>query len=399
MVRAVKLKEMSLKGQRVLLRVDFNVPLDDTQSITDDTRIQAALPTIQYLMEGGAKVILMSHLGRPKGERNEKCSLKPCAKRLGELIGKEVAMAPDCVGDEVTALVNGMGDGDLLLLENLRFYPGETKPDEHPEFVNSLAKLGTAYVNDAFGTAHRKHASTYAVPKLFPEKRCLGFLMEKEVEMLSSLLQDPQVPFYAVIGGSKVSSKIGVIQSLTNRANGIFIGGGMVFTFFKALGYEIGDSLVEEDKVDVAKAILNSCKTRKVALYLPEDIVIANDISDKASTKVVAAEAGIPKGYKGVDIGPKTIKNWSKLLIDAKTIFWNGPVGIFEIAPFAKGTNALAHTIADTHAITIAGGGDCVAAINQAGVSEKFTHISTGGGASLEYIELGHLPGIDIIVN
>jgi len=399
MVRAVKLKEMSLKGQRILLRVDFNVHLDDTKSITDDTRIKAALPTIQYLIDGGAKVILMSHLGRPKGKSDEKFSLKSCAERLGELIGKEVVMAPDCIGDEVTALVNGMQEGDLLLLENLRFYPGETKPDEHPEFVNSLAKLGTAYVNDAFGTAHRKHASTYAVPKLFPKMRSLGFLMEKEVEMLSSLLQDPQVPFYAVIGGSKVSSKIGVIQSLTNRANGIFIGGGMAFTFFKALGYEIGDSLVEEDKVDIAKAILTSCKSRNVSLYLPEDIVIADDVSEKAETKVVASEAGIPKGYKGVDIGPKTIENWSKILIDAKTIFWNGPVGIFEIAPFAKGTNSLAHTIADTHAITIAGGGDCVAAINQAGVSEKFTHISTGGGASLEYIELGHLPGIDIIVN
>ncbi|HSX26318.1 MAG TPA: phosphoglycerate kinase [Chlamydiales bacterium] len=387
------LKDLSLKGKRVLMRVDFNVPMKEGK-ITDDSRIVAALPSIQYVLDHGASLVLMSHMGRPKGKPDPELSLAPCAKRLSELLKKPVAMAPDCVGPAVEKMASGLRPGQLLLLENLRFHAGEEEPEKDPSFVASLAKLGDLYVNDAFGTAHRAHASTALIAKYFPGKAAAGFLMEKEIAHLSPLLQHPKRPFYAIIGGAKVSTKIGVIKNLLRLIDGLFLGGGMTFTFLKSQSIPIGNSLFEEAEVETARALLAQNKDK---IHLPVDLVIADAFTNEAHRKTIAATAGIPPGWQGMDIGPKTVENWSQLLKKAATVFWNGPVGVFEMPHFAKGTQALAQTLAHTKAETIIGGGDSVAAIQQMGLADQFTHLSTGGGASLEYLEFGHLPGIDAL--
>jgi phosphoglycerate kinase len=393
----MKLKDLPLKEKPVLVRVDFNVPLNGAGEITDDTRIQAVLPTLNYLLSQKAKVILMSHMGRPKGEKKEKYSLKPCAKRLSEFLGMEVTMAPDCVGEKVETLVSRMHSGSVLLLENLRFCPAEEKPELDPEFAKQLAKLADFYVNDAFGAAHRAHSSITEVPKYFPQKRAAGFLLEKEIEFLGKHFKAPKHPFYAIIGGAKVSSKLGVLQSLLEKADALFIGGGMAYTFLKAQGIEIGNSLFEADKLSEAKKFLETAENKKTPIFLPKDLVIANTFSNDAEKKVIQIPKGIPAGWEGMDIGPLTQESWAQTLKNAQMVFWNGPVGVFELPNFAKGTNAIARALAELSAVTIVGGGDSLAAVNQAGLGKKFTHLSTGGGASLEYIEFGQLPGIQAL--
>lgn len=375
------LRDLSLKGKRVLMRVDFNVPLKN-QKITDDSRIKASLPSIEYILNQGASLVLMSHLGRPKDKEPE-LSLAPCAKRLSELLKKPVALVPEY--DHVPA-------DEVVLLENLRYHPGEEDPEKDPSFVENLAKLGDVYVNDAFGTAHRAHASTAVIAKYFPTQSAAGFLMEKEIENLSPLIHDPRRPFYAIIGGAKISTKIGVIRNLLKQVDALFIGGGMTYTFMKAKGLEIGDSIKED--YEIVPEVLNSKK-----IHLPVDLVIADRFDNEANRQVVSLKDGIPKGWQGMDIGPKTIKHWSSLLKDGATIFWNGPLGVFEMPHFATGTQAIAKMLAQTKAKTIVGGGDSLAAIQQAGLSEQFTHLSTGGGASLEFLEFGHLPGIDALTS
>jgi phosphoglycerate kinase len=397
MENKLSLKELDLKGKKVLMRVDFNVPLKEGK-ITDDTRIAAALPSISYILKQGGSLILMSHLGRPDGQKYEKYSLAPCAKRLSEMLQREVIMAPDCIGPEVQALVKRLQPGQLVLLENLRFYPGEEKPEKDPSFAKQLAELGDLYVNDAFGTAHRVHASTVTIAQYFPGKAAAGFLMEKEIEALGPALLKPERPFYAIIGGAKISSKLGVLKSLVAKVDGLFIGGGMAYTFMKAQGLPIGNSIHEDDYLQAAKELIELCAQKKIKLFLPIDIVVADRYSNEAKTQLVMLEKGIPEGFEGVDIGPKTIAAFSQELKDGKTVFWNGPLGVFEFPNFAKGTVAIAQVLANlSGAKTIIGGGDSVAAINQAGLEEKMTHISTGGGASMEYIEFGTLPGIDAL--
>jgi phosphoglycerate kinase len=381
------LRDLSLKGQRVLMRVDFNVPLEKGK-ISDDSRIRAAVPAIEYILNHGASLILMSHLGRPKGSEPE-FSLKPCGERLSELLKKPVQMATDCIGPVVESMASKLQPGQILLLENLRFHSGEEAPGQDPSFAASLAKLGTCYVNDAFGTAHRAHASTAAITRFFPGKSAMGFLMEKEIVALSPLLSNPSRPFYAIMGGAKISSKIGVIKTLLKKVDGLFIGGGMFFTFLKADGIEVGKSICE-DPIAVRDL-------PKEKLHLPIDIVIADRFSNDADKQIIMARNGIPEGWQGMDIGPKTISEWSKLLPKAATLFWNGPLGVFEMENFAKGTRAIAELLAKSKAKTIVGGGDSIAAIEQMGLAKEFTHLSTGGGASLEFIEFGHLPGIDAL--
>ena len=372
------LKDLSLKGKRVLMRVDFNVP-----SIADDSRIIASLPSIQYILNQGASLVLMSHLGRPKG-KDPSLSLAPCAKRVGELLHKPVQMAPDCIGPVVEKMAKALQPGQILLLENLRFHAGEEAQD--PEFVAGLAKLGDCYVNDAFGTAHRAHASTAAIAKYFPGKSAMGFLMEKEIKALSPLLSNPGRPFYAIIGGAKISSKIGVIQKLLERVDGLFIGGAMAFTFLKAQGITIGNSMCEDLKT-----------VPKGNIHLPIDLVIADAFSNDAKRQTVPTQQGIPPGWQGMDIGPQTVAAWGRLLKPAATIFWNGPVGVFEMPNFAAGTRKVAELLANSKAMTVVGGGDSVAAVEQMGLGDKMTYLSTGGGASLEFLEFGHLPGIDAL--
>jgi len=385
------LKDLDLKGKRVLMRVDYNVPLK-AGKITDDSRIRASLPSIEYVLNHGASLILMSHLGRPKAKPEPEFSLAPCAKKLSELLKKPVAMAPDCIGPQVEKMASQMKPGNILLLENLRFHAGEEAAD--PSFVKGLAKLGDVYVNDAFGTAHRAHASTAAIAKFFPGKSAAGFLMEKEISVLSKLLQKPKRPFYAIIGGAKVSTKVGVIRNLLKLVDALFLGGGMTFTFMKAKGLAIGDSLFEESEMDTAREILNHNQKK---LYLPSDIVIANSFSNDAERKVIFCKDGIPEGWQGLDIGPETIRHWSASLKKAASVFWNGPLGAFEMPNFANGTRQIAEVLAQMNAETIVGGGDSVAAVQQMGLGDKFTHLSTGGGASLEFLEFGHLPGIDAL--
>ncbi|MCD6505470.1 phosphoglycerate kinase [Candidatus Poribacteria bacterium] len=384
----LSVRDLDLKGKRVLMRVDFNVPLEKGV-ITDDTRIRAALPTIKYIIERGGKLILMSHLGRPKGV-DPKLSLKPVSKRLSELLGKEVKMAPDCIGDEVRRMVAEMKEGDVILLENLRFHKGETEND--PEFARELASLGDVYVSDAFGAAHRAHASTEGVTKFIPQAAA-GFLMEKEIEYLSKAVQSPEHPFVVILGGAKVSDKIGVLTSMLERADAILIGGGMAYTFLKAQGYNVGKSIVEDDKLDLARQIMNEAKEKGVEFKLPVTTVIADRFAPDANSKVVKSTE-IPDGWLGVDIGPETVEEFSKVIGRAKMIIWNGPLGVYEFDKFAKGTVAVAKLLAESDAITIIGGGDCVAAVQKAGVADKMTHISTGGGASLEFLEGKELPGI-----
>jgi len=386
------LSEAQLKGKKVLVRCDLNVPLNG-KVITDDTRIRASVPTIKYLMEKGAKVLLSSHLGRPKGGPEDKYSLGPVATRLTELLGKECVMAPDCIGDAVAKLANGLPEGGVMLLENVRFYKDEEK--NVPEFAAKLASNADLYVNDAFGTAHRAHASTEGVTKTL-KPSVAGFLLQKELEYLDGAVSSPVRPFAAIVGGSKVSSKIGVIESLMAKCDKVIIGGGMVFTFLKARGLSTGSSLVEADQLDLAKRLESEAKAKGVKLILPTDVVIADAFSPDANTQIVSVNA-IPDGWMGLDNGPESTKMIQAELADCKTIIWNGPMGVFEFDKFAKGTFAIAETLADLTgkgACTIIGGGDSVAAVEKAGLADKMSHISTGGGASLELLEGKVLPGV-----
>ncbi|KAJ4839434.1 hypothetical protein Tsubulata_025342 [Turnera subulata] len=386
------LKEGDLKGKKVLVRVDLNVPLDDNSNITDDTRIRAAVPTVKYLLDHGARVILTTHLGRPKGV-TPKYSLKPLVPRLSQLLGLEVKMANDCIGEEVEKLVAELPDGGVLLLENVRFYKEEEKND--PEFAKKLASLADLYVNDAFGTAHRAHASTEGVAK-FLKPAVAGFLMQKELDYLVGAVANPKKPFAAIVGGSKVSTKIGVIESLLEKVDILLLGGGMIFTFYKAQGHKVGSSLVEEDKLDLATSLIEKAKTKGVKLLLPTDVVIADKFAADANSKVVPASE-IPDGWMGLDVGPDSIKTFNEALDAAKTIIWNGPMGVFEFEKFAAGTDAIAKKLAELSGkgvTTIIGGGDSVAAVEKAGLADKMSHISTGGGASLELLEGKQLPGV-----
>ena len=381
-----------LQGKRVFVRCDFNVPVDGKRAITDDTRIRAALPTIQSLTSKGAKVILASHFGRPKGV-DEKLRLDPIAKRLSELLGKTVVKTQDCIGGDVAEKVSAMANGDVLLLENVRFYPEEEKND--PEFAKKLASVADLYVNDAFGTAHRAHASTEGVTK-YLSPSVAGLLVEKELKFLQEAIENPKRPLAAIVGGSKVSSKIGVIETLLDKVDKIFIGGGMVFTFYKARGLSVGSSLVEEDKLELARTLEAKAQAKGVQFLLPTDVVIADKFSAEANTQIVSADA-IPDGWMGLDIGPDSIKTFQAALADVKSVIWNGPMGVFEIDKFAKGTEAIAHTLAELTpkgCTTIIGGGDSVAAVEKVGLASQMSHISTGGGASLELLEGKVLPGI-----
>ncbi len=386
--------DIAIAHKRVLVRVDFNVPLDENGSITDDTRIVESLPTIRRIREAGAKTILMSHLGRPKGKVNPKYTLAPAAKRLSELLGCPVPLAPDCVGDAAAAAVHAMSDGDVLVLENLRFHPEEEANDA--TFCAQLAELGDVYVNDAFGTAHRAHASTEGVARLFVGKRAAGYLIAKELQYLGQALQNPVRPFCAILGGSKVSDKIDVISNLLTKADRIIIGGGMANTFFAAQGLGIGDSLCEHDKIALAKELLATANDK---LVLPSDAIIADAFDAAANTQVVSVDA-VPEGWRILDIGPESVAVFRSTILSSKTIVWNGPMGVFEMEAFNKGTFAVAEALAEatTHgATTIVGGGDSAAAIAQAGLKNSVSHVSTGGGASLEFLEGKELPGIVIL--
>jgi len=391
------LQDLPLQGKKVLMRVDFNVPLSKEGKITDNTRIRESLPSIAYILQEGGSVILMSHLGRPDGKRSLALSLRPCAGALSSLLHKNVLFANDCIGDEVEKMARSLKSGQVLLLENLRFYEAEEKPEKDPTFAKKLAKLGDFYVNDAFGTAHREHSSTAIIAQYFPKKAAAGLLLQKEISFLGSLLLHPKRPFYAIIGGSKVSTKMAVLQALAKKVDGLFIGGGMAYTFIKAENISIGNSIHEDALLPSAKQFLTNCQQSSLKLYLPKDHIIADSFSEDAHSQTVLTEQGIPPGWQGMDVGEKTLQEWQKVLKGAQTIFWNGPLGVFEFAPFAKGTETLAAFLADLSCTTIVGGGDSVAAINRLGLAQKFTHVSTGGGASLEYLEFGHLPGIDAL--
>lgn len=389
------LSASDLSGKRVFVRADFNVPIDGGK-ITDDTRIRAALPTIQDLTSKGAKVILASHFGRPKGKVNESMRLTPVGVRLAELLGKPVVKVDDCVGEQVASAVANMKDGDVLLLENVRFYAGEEAND--PEFAKQLASVADLYVNDAFGTAHRAHASTEGVTK-FLSPSVAGYLIDKELKFLQGAIESPQKPLAAIIGGSKVSSKIGVIDTLLDKCDKLLLGGGMIFTFYKARGLNVGKSLVEEDKLELAKSLEAKAKEKGVAMLLPTDVILADNFANDANTQVASVES-IPDGWMGLDIGPDSVKVFQEALADCKTVLWNGPMGVFEMSNFAKGTEAIAQTLAGltgTGSTTIIGGGDSVAAVEMLGLGEKMSHISTGGGASLELLEGKELPGISAL--
>lgn len=389
------LNENQIEGQRVLVRVDFNVPLDKELKITDDTRISAALPTIKYLISQKARIILMSHLGRPKGKIVEKLRLDPVAKRLSKLLEQEVKKLPDCIGKEVEKEIFRMKDGEIVLLENLRFHPEEEKND--PKFSKELTSLAVIFVNDAFGTAHRAHASTVGVAEILPS--CAGFLMAKEIEVLSNLMENPERPFVVLLGGAKISGKIEIVQNLLNIADKILISGGMSNACLAALGYEVGKSLLEEYDLRVVYKMLKEAKEKGNKILLPIDLVVVREeVSEKALSKLVRVE-NIPKDGIGVDLGEESLERFEKELKKAKTIFWNGPVGVFEIEKFAKGTNRIARCLAnmENKATTVIGGGDSIAAIEKVGVAEKITYISTGGGASLEFLGGNKLPGIEIL--
>ncbi len=382
------IKDIDLTGKRVLVRVDFNVPLDSQRNVTDDTRIRAALPTIKYLLEQKSKVILMSHLGRPKGEFDPKYSMEPVAERLAKLLGMEVKRAKDCVSDETKRMAAELEEGEVLLLENTRFYPGETKNDK--EFSKELSSLAEIFVNDAFGAAHRAHSSTVGVTDYIPG--FAGFLLEKEITVLSEALEKPARPFTAVIGGAKVSDKIGVLENLLTKVDNLIIGGGMANTFLKARGIDMADSLVEEDKLELAKDIEKKAKELGVNMLLPEDMVVAQDMKEDAVTKIV--EGDIPTGWKAFDIGPKTAAKFAEVVRASGLVLMNGPMGVFEIDQFAKGTETVAKALAECKGKTIVGGGDSVAAVEKVGVAAEIYHISTGGGASLEFLEGKVLPGV-----
>ena len=388
-------KDIDVRNKKVLVRCDFNVPLDkETGVITDNRRIKAALPTIQYLLDNNAKLILCSHLGRPKGEFNPKYSLKPVAEELTKLLDKEVKLAKDVIGEDAKELIANIKEGQIVLLENVRFHAEEEKNDA--EFAKTLASFAEVYVNDAFGTSHRAHGSTAGVADYLPAVS--GFLIEKELEFLGGALENPKKPFVAILGGAKVSDKIGVIENLIEKVDTLIIGGGMAYTFFKAKGYNIGTSICEEDKLDLAKKLLEKAEKKGVKLLLPVDNKVAKEFSNDSEYIEVASDE-IPDGYMGMDIGAKTIENFKEVLKDAKTVVWNGPLGVFEFDKFAVGTNEVAKILGSLDAITIIGGGDSAAAIEQMGLADKMTHISTGGGASLEFLEGKTLPGIDCLEN
>ncbi|MEA4988534.1 MAG: phosphoglycerate kinase [Anaerovorax sp.] len=387
-------RDIDVKGKRVIVRCDFNVPLNAEGTITDDIRITSAMPTVNYLIQQGAKVILMSHLGRPDGEPNPKYSLKPVAERLCELLGKEVKFTsvPEVVNEEVKNIANTLQAGDVMLLENVRYRKEETKNGEG--FSKELAQLADIFVNDAFGTAHRAHSSTAGIASFIPAVS--GFLIEKEIQFLGNAVEKPERPFLAIMGGAKVSDKISVIENLLEKVDNLIIAGGMAYTFFKALGYEIGTSILEEDKVELALSLLEKAKEKGVNLQLPVDIRVAKEFNNDSPSAIYAMDQ-IPSDSMGMDIGKKSIENFSNMISEAKTIIWNGPVGVFEMSNFADGTKAIAEAMAKSDAVTIIGGGDSAAAVKQFGMEEKMTHISTGGGASLEFLEGKELPGVAVL--
>ena len=389
------IKDIDLKGKKVFVRCDFNVPLDEQGNITDNRRIVGALPTIKYLLEQNCKIILCSHLGRPKGEVKKEFSLAPVQKELSKLIGREVKLAEDVVGDSAKALTSNMQEGEIVLLENVRFDAREEKNEE--SLSKEFASMAEIFVNDAFGTAHRAHSSTAGIAEYLPAVS--GFLIEKELNFLGNTLENPKRPFVAILGGAKVSDKIGVIESLLEKVDTLMIGGGMAYTFFKSMGYTVGKSICEEDKLDLAKELMEKAKQKNVKLVLPVDNVIAKEIAPDAQNQVIDSD-NIPDDWEGLDIGPKTIELFKQELKDAKTVIWNGPVGFSEYEIFANGTRQIAKTLAELEdAITIIGGGDSAAAVEKLGYADKITHISTGGGASLEFLEGKKLPGIECLLN
>ena len=390
-----KVRDIDVTGKKVLVRCDFNVPLDkETGKITDNRRIRAAIPTIEYLIDHNAKVILCSHLGRPKGEFNLKYSLKPVAEELSKLLGKEVKLAKDVIGEDAEKLTSEIKEGEVVLLENVRFHKEEE--ENNPEFAKKLASFAEIYVNDAFGTAHRAHASTAGVADYLPAVS--GFLIEKELEFLGNALDNPERPFVAILGGAKVSDKIGVIENLLDKVDTLIIGGGMAYTFYKAQGHSIGTSICEEDKIDLANDILSKAKEKNVEILLPIDNHVSAEYSNEAEDKYVES-AEIPEGFMGLDIGPKTIELFKNAIKNAKTVVWNGPLGVTEFSKFEEGTKAIAEALAETQAVTVIGGGDSAAAVEKFGLADKMTHISTGGGASLEFLEGKVLPGIACLNN
>ena len=393
MTNKLGLGDLDVGGKRVLVRVDFNVPMDGKR-IADNTRIRAALPTILELIRGGAKIILVTHLGRPKGFAPD-FSTEPLAVALSKLLGQRVKHAVDCIGVEIEGIVSELRAGDVLLLENVRFYEEETRNDS--EFAQKLASLADLYLNDAFGAAHRAHASTEGVTHYF-DQCATGLLMEKEIEYLGKVLHNPERPFVAILGGAKISDKIGVIENLLDKVDQLIIGGGMAYTFLKAKELSVGDSIVELDKIDLANALLQKASDRHLTIHLPHDHVIGREFDPNTEFQVVSSE-GIPNGWSGFDIGIETVAKFGEIVDTAKTIFWNGPLGVYEFERFAKGTLEVARRVADSAAVSIVGGGDCVAAVHQAGVADRITHISTGGGASLEFLEGKQLPGIEALTD
>lgn len=385
----LSIKDMNIAGKRVFIRVDFNVPLDENLNITDDRRIRSSLPTINYAIDEGTKLILSSHLGRPKGKVDKRYSLASVARRLQRLIKKEVTFLHDSVGPEVEEAMSKMAEGDIILLENLRFHKEEEENDE--AFSRALAKYADFYVNDAFGAAHRSHASIVGITRLLPSAS--GFLLQKEIEYLQGVVNNPVRPFVAILGGAKVSGKIDVIKNLEDKVDKVIVGGGMAFTFLKAMGYNVGDSLVENDMLELANEIRRGVLAKGIKFYLPVDCVIAQSIEPGAETKLVTSQE-IPNGWKAVDVGPASVKLFSEAIENAKTILWNGPMGVFEVDAFSRGTFAMAHSVADAYALTIVGGGDTDLAVSRAGVSESISFISTGGGAALELLEGKDLPGL-----
>ena len=387
-------KDIDLKGKKVFVRCDFNVPMDENQNITDNARIVGALPTIKYLLEQNCKIILASHLGRPKGEFKPEFSLAPVAKELSKLLGQEVIMAKDVIGEDAETKAANLKEGEILLLENVRFHKEET--DNDPEFSKKLASMAEVYVNDAFGTAHRAHASTTGIASYLPAVS--GFLIEKELKFLGNAVNNPERPFVAILGGAKVSDKIGVIDSLLEKVDTLMIGGGMAYTFFKAQGYEVGNSICEMDKLDLAKEAMEKAEQKGVKLMLPVDTKVGKEFKPDTESKIVSYTE-IPADWEGFDIGPETIKMFEEELRKAKTVVWNGPLGLFEFDQFAIGTNSIAKVLSEIDATTIIGGGDSAAAVKKAGLEDKMTHISTGGGASLEFLEGKKLPGIEALMD
>ncbi|MBU2515614.1 phosphoglycerate kinase [bacterium] len=386
------IEDLDVKDKRVFLRVDFNVPLDENRQVTDDNRIQAALPTIQYLLKNGARLILVSHLGRPKGVPSEEFSLRPVAEKLEKMLNKKIVFSPTVVGPVAQTAIDCLNSGDCLLMENIRFFPEEERNDS--QFSKDLASLADIYVNDAFGTAHRAHASTTGIARYFEDAAC-GYLMKKELDFLGRLIEKPEHPFCAIVGGAKVKDKIDVISSLLDKVDDVLIGGGMAYTFLKVKEFNIGNSILDQEHIDLVKETFKKAEALDKRIHLPVDHVITESFSNEVPVKNV--EGDIPEGYMGMDIGPKTIENYLKVINGSKMIFWNGPMGVFEMSNFKNGTFSMAVGMSESQAITVIGGGDSVAAVNQAGVADKMSHISTGGGASLRFIQGKTLPGIEAL--